>query len=425
MIAELLATAAVISTVWYARREHRLREAWTSGMDALEAALRGRDLIAEPDVHIPHELVALLPAVKSLQTGQAALAVESQRRMLYETMFNELRHGVLVTTADFSIQFANQAVATLFPGTDPRSHRKLIEEIRDHELDALAHEALRFNALRSRHIRRLTDSMEERVYFAEAAPLPGPQNGGVWILIEDVTDRMMTEQIRKDFVANASHELRTPLTMINGYIETLQDGMLDNPAFARRCLDVMEKHGKRIARIVEDMLAISRLESSAALLKIEPFKVLDCVKDVLEHLTPIIEARHPRLILNFPPDGGILYGDRFYWDQIFTNLIENAIKENARSGLQLTVSGEWRADQIILSVADNGVGIAAHDLPFVFKRFYRGAKHHSQEIKGTGLGLSIVKRAIEAHGGKVELRSTPGVETVFTMTLPNREPVSV
>ena len=87
-------------------------------------------------------------------------------------------------------------------------------------------------------------------------------------------------------------------------------------------------------------------------------------------------------------------------------------------GLQITITGQWRPDAIVLSVMDNGVGIAAHDLPFVFKRFYRGAKHHAQEIKGTGLGLSIVKRAIEAHGGKVELRSTPGVETVFTMTLP-------
>jgi len=418
MIAELVAATAVLGAIGFAVSERRQRERWAAGLEALDLALREREFIADQGVTVPPEIASLLPSIRALQAGKTALAGQAQLRLMYETMFNELRHGVIVTSADFAIQFANRAVSTLFPGVDPKSHRKLIEEIRDHELDALAHEALSRNAPRTRHIRRQTDSMEERVYFAEAAPLPGPQGSGVWIMIEDVTDRLMTEQIRKDFVANASHELRTPLTMINGYIETLQDGALDDPGFARRCLDVMEKHGKRIARIVEDMLAISRLESSAALLKIEPFKVQSCVKDVLEHLTPIIEARKPRISLHFPQDGGILHGDRFYWDQIFTNLIENAIKENTRTGLQLTVTGEWRADQIILTVADNGVGIAAHDLPFVFKRFYRGAKSHSQEIKGTGLGLSIVKRAVEAHGGTIDLRSTPGVETVFTMHLP-------
>lgn len=422
MITELIVAAALFAAVWFYHRERKLRQGLAAGIETLEAALRGRDLIPEPDVHVPPELAGILPSVRALQISATSLQDQARLRQLYETIFNELRHGVLVTTADFSIQFANRAISTLFHGTEPRTGRKLIEEVRDHELDALAHKALAGNLLCTSHIRRLTGTMEERVYFVEAAPLPGSRPEGVWILVEDITDRLMTEQIRKDFVANASHELRTPLTMINGYIETLQDGMLDNPEFARRCLDVMEKHGKRIARIVEDMLAISRLESSAALLKLEPFKVADCVKEVLEHLAPMIEARQPKVILNFPPDGGVLNGDRFYWDQIYTNLIENAIKENARTGLQITVSGVWRSDAIVLTVADNGVGIAAHDLPFVFKRFFRGAKHHSQEIKGTGLGLSIVKRAVEAHGGKVDLRSTPGVETAFTITLPPASP---
>ncbi|MDB6117812.1 MAG: sensor protein, partial [Verrucomicrobiaceae bacterium] len=302
MIAELIAITAVVSTACFAWRERRQRAAWAAGMEALEATLKEREFIAQQDVRVPQALVVMLPDVKALLAGKAALFGQSQLRLLYETMFNELRHGVLVTSADFTIQFANRAVATLFPGTDPQSRRKLIQEFRDHELDALAHEALAQDALRSRHVRRQTDSMEERVYFVEAAPFPGPQGRGVWILIEDVTDRLLTEQIRKDFVANASHELRTPLTMINGYIETLQDGLLDNPEFARRCLNVMEKHGKRIARIVEDMLAISRLESSDALLKIEPFKVQDCVEDVLEHLTPIIESRQPHISLRFPSD---------------------------------------------------------------------------------------------------------------------------
>jgi signal transduction histidine kinase len=119
-----------------------------------------------------------------------------------------------------------------------------------------------------------------------------------------------------------------------------------------------------------------------------------------------------------------MQGDRFYWDQVFTNLIENSIKENPNPGLVIKVSGQWFSDHCVLRVCDNGIGIAAHDLPFVFKRFYRGHKHHSPQIKGTGLGLSIVRRAIEAHGGTLDLTSTPGVETTFTMRLPLLRPMT-
>ena len=234
MTVELLAAGAMFAAAWLAVRERRQRRAWQAGMAALEAALCGRELIDEPDTRVPGVLAALLPPVKALHADRAALASQTQLCVLYETMFNELRHGVLVTGPDFAIQFANRAIGSLFPGTSPGSHRKLIEELRDHEIDALAHEALRLNAPCTRQLRRLTGAMQERVYVAEAAPLPGPLGLGVWIMIEDITDRVVTEQIRKDFVANASHELRTPLTMINGYIETLQDGAIDDPAFARK-----------------------------------------------------------------------------------------------------------------------------------------------------------------------------------------------
>jgi two-component system phosphate regulon sensor histidine kinase PhoR len=132
----------------------------------------------------------------------------------------------------------------------------------------------------------------------------------------------------------------------------------------------------------------------------------------------MIDLRQPVIHVDLPRNG-MMQGDRFYWDQIFTNLIENALKENQMPGLTITVKGVWREKDIVLSVADNGVGIPLEDQPFVFKRFFRCAKHHSQDIKGTGLGLSIVRRAVEAHGGKIVLRSIPGVETVFEMTVPH------
>ena len=242
-------------------------------------------------------------------------------------------------------------------------------------------------------------------------------------MVQDITDQVLSDQIRKDFVANASHELRTPLTLIQGYVETLQQGGFQDAVMAEHSLAVMEKHGRRIGRIVEDMLTISKLEDDGTPLNWEPFNMHACVNDVIDHLKPLLNGQTVAFDLDFPNSGSRLLGDRFYWDQIFTNLIENAIKENADRHLTIKVTGQWFPDHCILTVADNGVGIAAHDIPFVFKRFYRGHRHHAQTIKGTGLGLSIVRRAVEAHHGTIDLESTPGVATIFRMRVPLEHPL--
>lgn len=359
--------------------------------------------------------VKLLSA--DLESARADHSSETQRRELLEAVAQELNVGIIIADSALRLSFANRRISALFSGGPIVEGRGLIETVRNHEVESLAREALQKGITRTARVR--LPEAQERIVEVEAAPLPPLTGGGVWIAIADVTERVQTEQIRRDFVANASHELRTPLTLINGYIETLRDGFIDDPQAARRCLEVMDKHGRRILRIVEDMLTISRLEGDTSRLNREPFDVKSCVEGVLDQLTPLVEKRQPVIDLRFPDEGGILEGDRFYWDQIFTNLIENALKENIRPGLRLTVSGEWSPGQCVLKVSDNGIGIPVHDVPFVFKRFYRGAKHHSQgEVKGTGLGLSIVKRAVEAHGGTIELHSTPGVETVFVIRVP-------
>lgn len=355
-----------------------------------------------------------------LESERAAHEIVTHRRLLLESILQELNEAIIIADRSLKLVYGNRRVAAFFSGGQIIEGRGLIETVRNHEIEALAREALEKGVSRTARLR--LPQAQERILEVEVSPLPPITGGGVWIVAADVTERVQTEQIRRDFVANASHELRTPLTLINGYIETLRDGFVDDPTAARRCLEVMDKHGRRILRIVEDMLTISRLEGDTARLNREPFEVKACVEGVLEQLTPLIEQRQPVIGLRFPSDGGILEGDRFYWDQIFTNLIENALKENVRPGLKLVVSGEWQENECILRVSDNGIGIAVHDVPYVFKRFYRGAKHHSQgEVKGTGLGLSIVKRAVEAHGGSIDLHSTPGVETVFTIRVPLRK----
>jgi two-component system, OmpR family, phosphate regulon sensor histidine kinase PhoR len=357
-----------------------------------------------------------------LQESSQALIKEEYLRRLFESLLQEIRQGVAIVDDQMRIKFVNRTLAHLFHKTSIQRGRTLIEELHDHQVTSIVQAAITDQRRTVREVElstaNNTNGRNSRHFLIEAAPLPAKAERGAWLMIHDITEQVMADQVRKDFVANASHELRTPLTLINGYIETLQSGVLKDEASLQRCYDVMEKHGKRIIRIIEDMLTISRLENGSSALNIEPFTVRGCVQDALDHLSPMLEGRDTHIDLDFPADGGPMQGDRFYWDQVFTNLIENSIKENPNPGLIIKVSGQWFSDHCVLRVSDNGIGIAAHDLPFVFKRFYRGHKHHSPQIKGTGLGLSIVRRAIEAHGGTLDLASTPGVETTFTMRLP-------
>lgn len=330
-------------------------------------------------------------------------------------LLDEARQGMLLVDESLVIQFKNRSFGRMFRAAPAEIGSSLSDDTIPLGLAAAASQSLS-SGLRTMAQVRITDGSEV-VYRIEACPVSPRQQAACLLMIEDITEQSHTEQIRKDFVTNASHELRTPLALIHGYIETLQSGMFKGTASMQRCLEVMDKHSRRMMRIIEDMLTISRLEGSDGQLKFEPFHIRGCVEDVFEHLTPLIDLRQPVVQIDLPVDG-VINGDRFYWDQIFTNLLENALKENVKPGLKLTVSGKWSADSVTLAVSDNGVGIPAEDVPFVFKRFFRCAKHHSQEVKGTGLGLSIVKRAVEAHGGEVSVRSTPGVETIFSMKLP-------
>jgi len=247
----------------------------------------------------------------------------------------------------------------------------------------------------------------------------------IQLIMRNITAEVQTDQIRKDFVANASHELRTPLSIIAGYLENLtEESGLDDKDIAKKMLTTMDRHVVRINRIVEDMLVISKLESNEGTpLKMESFNLASCVRDVVERLDLLIEKQMAKVSLKVPEI--TLTGDRFYWTQILFNLVENALKQNATTPVEVQIAaGKMNDGSTEITVSDNGIGIPSADLPFIFKRFFRVEKHHSQnQVKGTGLGLSIVKRAIEAHGGSIQATSTPGVRTTFTINLPKEQEI--
>jgi two-component system phosphate regulon sensor histidine kinase PhoR len=347
-----------------------------------------------------------------------------------DQLLDALGDAFMLVDADARVRFANKAARTLFRGRD-LTGRTIHEAFLDQRLAAAlmrcldTGEAIVTRAVLAQQSSPLGD-LERRgmnAWVIDAARLSDSpaDEPTTRVVIRDVTHEYQTEQIRKDFVANASHELRTPLAIINGYLENLiDDDLLDDKELSRRFLKVMRKHTERISRIVEDMLVISRLESGeAAALKVKPFRVRSCVSDVLERLESVIHNQDAHIRIEMPDLDLTLAGDRFYWTQVLFNLIENALKQNPRAGLTVTVGCVRDERSTRIWVSDDGVGIPSADLPHIFRRFYRVEKHHSQEeIKGTGLGLSIVKRAIEAHGGTIQVSSIPGQDTRFTIEVP-------
>ena len=259
----------------------------------------------------------------------------------------------------------------------------------------------------------------ERVYRAKATPLATREHH-IGIVFLDITEEHRTQVIRRDFVANASHELRTPLTLILGYLETLLDDpeAAEDAELRQRSLGIMKRHADRMARLVADMLTLSRVETpDSGYLKHEDFDLRQLAEDVQLRLEQMIAEQKATVQINMEPSPFPLHGDSFYWSQVLFNLLENALKNNPSPGLQVQLSARCKPDgSRFICLEDNGVGISHEALPFIFNRFYRADK--SGRIKGTGLGLAIVKHAVEAHGGSIRVESEPGRRTAFIISLP-------
>ncbi len=368
---------------------------------------------------------------RQMEASQLRLDLDlSQARDERNQLLDALGDAFIIVDSQSLIRFSNEAARKLLANRAEKG-RSVREAFLDARLgDALiacleAGESIQRRVILPQQTSPLGDAETrgENAWIIDVAKLSDLSGSSrkTRVVIRDVTSEHQIEQIRKDFVANASHELRTPLAIISGYLENLrEDGMLDDPKMAHRFLTIMNKHTDRISRIVEDMLVISKLESGeASALNIEPFRLSSCVKDVIERLESVIASQRARVDVAIDDEEIFIKGDRFYWTQVLFNLVENALKQNTTRDLIVEVGAEVTGNQLRVWVSDNGIGIPSADLPHIFRRFYRVEKHHSQlEVKGTGLGLSIVKRAIEAHKGRILVSSVPGRQTKFLMEVP-------
>jgi len=226
------------------------------------------------------------------------------------------------------------------------------------------------------------------------------------------------ERFRKEFLSNISHEFKTPLFAIQGYIETLQDGMLeDDPEMAIKFLNKASRNLDRLSYLIHDLDEIARLESGEISIVKEKFDLSALIKETIDDLEYKAKENKIRLNFNLKTNQQInVKGDRKKIQQVLINLIDNSIKYGSKGG-ETNIKVHLLIDQVLIEITDNGQGIEEKNLPRVFERFFRADKSRSREIGGSGLGLAIVKHIIEAHQQNVHVRSTEGIGTTFSFTL--------
>jgi two-component system, OmpR family, phosphate regulon sensor histidine kinase PhoR len=263
----------------------------------------------------------------------------------------------------------------------------------------------------------------ERSFQVRIEPLPitGAGQEAAMISMIDTTAMQRTEQMRVDFVANASHELRTPLASIMGFVETLQGAARQDDAARERFLAIMSQQGRRMARLIEDLLSLSRIEMSAHVLPDADVDVLDILHGVIDGLSALAQERGVKLESAIDIGrAAIVRGDRDELARVFINLVENAIKYGQDGG-RVEISAkrtEGQPPELRISVRDFGPGIAPEHVPRLTERFYRVDVASSRDKGGTGLGLAIVKHILNRHRGRLAIESMPGQGAEFSVILP-------
>jgi two-component system, OmpR family, phosphate regulon sensor histidine kinase PhoR len=337
-----------------------------------------------------------------------------------QTILGAMEDGLLVVDARSHIALLNPTFEKLFRVRDPAVGVPLVEAARHATLDQLVAETLLTGeAMRSELSVADSRTHSERHIEVSAVPIKkadGETSGAV-VLFHDITKLKQLDQIRREFVANVSHELRTPLSILRGYIEVL----LDEPDTARdelaRILSIMDRHSKRLQRLVDDLLSLAQLESAQATLDLGVVRVDELFNNLIRDWKEKLTAKNLDVIVDLPPDALTLDADETRLEEVLHNLLDNAVKFSREKG-QIYLRATRLGSNMVLSVADNGLGIGKEHLPRIFERFYRADRARSRELGGTGLGLAIVKHIAQLHGGRVEAESEVGQGTTIRVILP-------
>lgn len=351
-----------------------------------------------------------------MNASGAELAEISTSTQILQKILDTTREGVIVVDANMCIAQCNVPASVAF-GRDSLDleTRRLSEVIRDLDL----HEAFRKAIISqtSADVRLELNREGSRKFDVHVAPIElNDANHAIGFFYETTQiDRL--ETVRQEFLSNISHELRTPLTSILAFVETLEDGAIDDKENNSRFLEVIRRNAERMHSLIADILELSLIESGNVAVEIREIKLSTAVNDVLNSLSAKAKEREIALE-NKVPEGTTIFADSVRLEQMLTNLVDNAVKFN-RQGGTVTVEFMTGDGRDVISVADTGEGILPEHAQRIFERFYRADRARSREIGGTGLGLAIVKHLARLHGGEVFVNSVLGSGTTFRIELPS------
>jgi two-component system phosphate regulon sensor histidine kinase PhoR len=340
-----------------------------------------------------------------------------------EAVVSDLPDPTIVLTPESMVVAFNESAQEITPGIlrgEPISFALRVPNVL---------EAIRAVAA-SREMRRIEFFQRvptDRWWEATIAPLvlpggAGPDRHLVLLALRDLTPLRRVEEMRADFVANASHELRTPLASLSGFIETLQGPARNDPSSRDRFLAIMKEQATRMARLIDDLLSLSRIEQKVHIHPDTTADLVAIVHEVADGLSPLAQERDVEIRITDRARALDVLGDRDELIRVFENLIENALKYGA-SGKRVDISlarepATGEARDAIVSVRDYGPGIAPEHLPRLTERFYRVDIGESRAQGGTGLGLALVKHILNRHRGRLMIESTPGSGANFSVRLP-------
>jgi two-component system phosphate regulon sensor histidine kinase PhoR len=413
--AAVTAALALALAFWLARRVTRPLTRLTRTAEFIAAGGYGHKVYAESQDEVGQLAGAFNRMSKRLAAQFAQLDEDRQQ---LRAVLSSMTEGVVAIDAEQRILFANDRAGQLldFPARAAVG-RRLWEVVRQRALQDVVEKALTRAEFHRQELR--WDGPAARSVTVHVGRLSGTPPRGAVLVFHDTTELRRLESLRQEFVANVSHELKTPLAVIQANVETLMDGAADDPQHRGTFLKGIADQADRLHTLILDMLSLARIESGTEAFVFQAVALDRAVAECLQRHHGRAEAKGLQLVAVPPTHGtpAVAWADEEAVGQILDNLVDNALKYTRAAGV--IIVRWWAEDGLAaLEVEDTGIGIAEHDLPRIFERFYRVDKARSRELGGTGLGLAIVKHLAQAMRGSVSAASRLGHGTTFTVRLP-------
>jgi two-component system phosphate regulon sensor histidine kinase PhoR len=363
--------------------------------------------------------IAALGRALDVLAGNLASTLTALRteRDLLEVILQSMQEGVLVLDQESRMILVNPALRATFSLGPDAEGRAALELIRNAELQSILERAHRGAGAITGEIEITGPKPKRLLVHAASLPALNDKPQGLLAVFVDVSEIRRLETLRKDFVANVSHELRTPITAVRSAVDTLRLTLERDPGASDRFVDIIDRNAQRLGALVEDLLDLSRIESKEYRPEVAPVQLRATADQVLSLLRPRIEEKAFDVANEIAADLPAARADRKALEQVFTNLLDNAIKY-CPTGTRVRVRAQLAGSVVRVEIADTGPGIEPRHLPRLFERFYRVDSGRSRDMGGTGLGLSIVKHLVEAMNGTIGVDSTPGRGATFWFTLP-------